>query len=218
MLSLSLRLLPCFSVRACVRARVRWCVRAGGGACTSLICTPNQAISDRHQDCVASHVCSSRYGRLLCIRTCFPLVPTYRSLAHLFHPDSQTQGGRPKRKEHYRKPGLSRGHPCNLLVPSASAPATLLPHPAAPCCTCTWPSRLHSHLLQPAPCTLHPAPCNPTPPFESRPHVPPVDTTQDPGMHLQVRSPARYRATTVRPVRMLCLDMGQSLAEPAPHR
>lgn len=41
---------------------------------------------------MASHVCSSRYGRLLCIRTCSALVPAYRSLGSLI-PSGQPNAG-----------------------------------------------------------------------------------------------------------------------------
>ena len=78
------------------------------------------------------------------------LVPAYRSQAHSSIRAAKRRCGRPKRKEHYRKPGLSRGHPCNLSVASASspAPATLihtLLHPAAP----------GPHACTRTSCTLH---------------------------------------------------------------
>lgn len=150
------------------------------------------------------------------------LVPAYRSHAHSSIRTAKQRCGRPKRKGHYRTPGLSRGNPCILFVLLCLCTCHTLPLPAllqlsapvAPCSTyqvALAPALRTSHSLH-----LHPAPCNPTPPTESRPHVPPVDTTQDPGMHLQVRSPARYRTTdTVRPLWILCrLDMG--LVRPMP--
>lgn len=151
---------------------------------------------------MASHVCSSRYGRLPCIRTCFALVPAYRSLASLIHPDSQTQVWSTKAEGTLSQAGTLARSSLRLACPPLRA--LHLPHffhtlPAAPCCT--WPSRLHSQFLHPAVCT-HPGHLHlaiQRRPFESRPHVPPVDTTQDPGMHLRVRSPARYRTTTVCP-------------------
>lgn len=130
---------------------------------------------------MASHVCSSRYGRLPCIRTCFALVPAYRSLASLIHPDSQTQVWSTKAEGTLSQAGTLARSSLRLACPPLRA--LHLPHffrtlPAAPCCT--WPSRLHSQFLHPAVCTHpgHPAPCNPASPFRiaapcpSRRHYP----------------------------------------------
>lgn len=138
--------------------------------------------------------------------------------------------GRPKRKEHYRRPGLLRGHPCILTV-------LFHLHFAAPCCTCLdllhlalAPALAHSApcTLHPAPCPLHlhPATCNPTQPFESRPHVPPVNclprylrswhaslhmpTYPSTFVHTPIHPYLQY--STVRAERPLGLDMGMGMA------
>lgn len=213
------------SVRGRVGAWARECVQVVGAPPSPA--HPTKRHQTWHGDCVASHVCSSRYGGLPCIRPS-PLYPrTVHRPARLTHPSGQPGAGALDQSGR----NIIASRDSREAIPAACLSPLLLhlPHPSSPCCTLllaapcsTWPSRLHSHLLRPAPCTLHP-PCNPTPPFESRPHVPPVDTTQDPGMHLRYRYGLQH-GTAVQhaqygdSVWTWALGRGQSLAEPAPHR
>lgn len=134
-----------------------------------------------------------------------PLYPRTVPWLHLSIRTARRRCGRPKRKEHYRKPGLSRGHPCDLLVPpsalctchTSSAPCPL--HPAAPgprACTrnsCTLqsaPTLATLHLVHPASPFRIAAPC------PSRRHYPRswhASTSTESG------NSARYRTTTVCP-------------------
>lgn len=203
---------PCFSPHVSACARARACDARGGGQPPATAHPAKQYQSSR-QLRVASYVCSSQCGRLLCADMS-PLYP--RTVPMFTHPSGQPNKGVVDQSGRNIIAGRDSREviPASCLSFYASAPATLfrsllhLSAPAAPCSTyqvALAPALRTSHSLH-----LHPAPCNPTPPTESRPHVPPVDTTQDPGMHLQVRSPARYRTTdTVRLLWILCrLDMG----------
>lgn len=200
------------SVQGRVAAWARECVQVVGAPPSPA--HPTERHQTWHGDCVATHVCSSRYGGLPCIRPS-PLYPRTVPKARQAHSSiraARRRCARPKRKEHYRKPGLSRGHPCSLFVPSPSAPATpFLTLLQAACCTLQHLA-LAPALAPPTPCTLHPAPA-PTlqpnaafriaAPCPSRRHYPRSWHAST----LQVRTPARYRSTA-RPVWRLCLDMG----------
>lgn len=103
---------------------------------------------------MASHVCSSRYGRLPCIRTCLALYP--RTVPWLTYPSGQPGAGV---VDQSGRNIIASWDSREVIPATCLSPLPLhLPHPSTTCCSllhpaAPWPSRLQSQFLHPAPCT-----------------------------------------------------------------